>query len=240
MVSRLGRPGPLRRQQLSSIRPGTWLPGIPADIFERREGTYWVAAQDQLCLFDPHPNRKRFHCESPKIGVITTVLEDEHGLWCGTNQGLWRRANSSGASWEFVNAIRATDPGREIDVQRLLKDSRGDLWAATYSGLYRFRRDGRFQRWAHAEGLTDAGFASVAETPGAIWAGSQIELLRFRVDPETGDARLTDRYDRSHGLPSSYVGAVHFWEGQVWAATAQGLARQLPSGRWQAVELVRR
>src|SRR5687767_12242886 len=32
------------------------LPGIPADIFERRDGTYWVAAQEQLCLFDPHPN----------------------------------------------------------------------------------------------------------------------------------------------------------------------------------------
>jgi ligand-binding sensor domain-containing protein len=214
--------------------------GCPASLPTSTSGgrePNWVAAQDQLCLFDPRPDRKRFQCESPGIGEIQTLLEDERGLWCGTNKGLWRRAEGSGASWEFVKAIQATAPGREINVVRLFKDSRGDVWAATFSGLYRFRRDGRFERWAHAEGLTVVDFASVAETPGAIWAGSQTELLRFRVEPQTGDARLTDRYDRSHGLPSSYVSAVHYWDGQVWAATAQGLARQLASGRWQAVEL---
>jgi ligand-binding sensor domain-containing protein len=209
------------------------LPGIAADIVERVDGTYWVAASEQLCLFDPRTDRKRFQCESPGIGTIQTLVENERGLWCGTDKGLWRRAKASGASWEFMQAVAS---GPSIAVTRLLKDSRGDVWVATHSGLCRFGRDGRTQRWTHAEGLRDVTFDSVVETPGAIWAGTQVELLRFRVDPQTGDARLTDRYDRSHGLPSSYVSAVHFWEGQVWAATAQGLARQLPSGRWQGVE----
>ena len=212
------------------------LPGLPTDILERGDGTYWVATEEQLCLFDPRPDRKRFECQSPGIGRIRALAEEERGLWCGTDKGLWRRAKG-GASWEFVQEIHPDAPGSSIAVVRLLKDSRGDVWAATDAGLYRFRRDGRVQRWARPDGSENALFVSVAETPGAIWAGTQKELWRFRVEPGTGDAHLTDRFDRSHGLPSGYVEEVHYWEGQVWAATAQGLARQLPSGRWQEVEL---
>ncbi len=214
--------------------------GLPAsvvsDIFERRDGTYWVAVQDYLCLFDPRPGRQRFQCESPKLGAINALLEDERGLWCGADTGLWRRAPGA-KSWESMRGIEPTAPKRSIAVGRLLKDTRGDVWAATYSGLYRFRSNGRVDRWTRADGLIYDSITAVAETPGAVWAGSQTELLRLQIDPHTGDARIADRYDRSHGLPSAYAVDVRFWNGAVWAATFQGLARQLPSGRWQTVEL---
>ncbi len=215
--------------------------GLPvsgaSDIFERRDGTYWVAAQDYLCLFDPSPNRKRFQCESPKLGAINTLLEDERGLWCGADTGLWRRPANGTRSWEFVRAIEPTVAKRSIAVGRLLKDTRGDVWAATYSGLYRFRLDGRIDRWTRAQGLAYDSITTISETPGAIWAGTQTELMRFQIDPQTGEARIADRYDRSHGLPSGYTVDVHSWRGGIWAATFQGLAQQLPSGRWQAVDL---
>jgi ligand-binding sensor domain-containing protein len=214
--------------------PADGLPAsIPSDIVERRDGTYWVAVQEHLCLFDPRPDRKRFQCESPKLGAIRRLLEDERGLWCGTSTGLWRRTQS----WEQVSAIQPTAPGRSVAVRGLLKDSRGDVWAATYSGLYRFRTDGRVDRWTSARGLAADFVTTVAETPDAIWAGTLIELARFRIDPRTGDARIADRYNRSHGLPSSNIFAVHWSRGSVWAATSQGLGRQLPSGRWEAVGL---
>ncbi|MGH9662214.1 MAG: hypothetical protein ACRD96_26935, partial [Bryobacteraceae bacterium] len=111
------------------------------------------------------------------------------------------------------------------------------MWATTNSGLYRFRRQGRVDHWTSADGFAPDWVTALAETANAIWVGSQSELLRLRIDPGTGEARIADRYDRSHGLPSGYVGDVRFWGGAVWAATFQGLARQLPSGRWQAVEL---
>ena len=230
----------LARFDGNGFRVFTQADGLPAssvsDIFERRDGTYWVAAQEHVCLFDPLPNRKRFQCESPKLGAINTLLEDQRGLWCGTDTGLWRRS-SNGKAWESVRAIEPTAPKRSIAVDRLLKDTRGDVWAATYSGLYRFRRDGRVDRWTRAQGLVYDSITAIAETPGAIWAGTQTELLRLRIDPPTGDARVADRYERSHGLPSGYTVDVRSWRGEVWAATFQGLARQLPSGRWQAVEL---
>ena len=31
--------------------------GSTSDILERGDGTYWVAAEEQLCAFDPCPNR---------------------------------------------------------------------------------------------------------------------------------------------------------------------------------------
>ncbi|MBI3683161.1 MAG: hypothetical protein HY235_22545 [Acidobacteria bacterium] len=230
----------LARFDGNGFRVFTQADGLPAssvsDLIERRDGTYWVAAHEHLCLFDPLPSRKRFQCESPKLGVIQTLLEDKGTLWCGTDLGLWRRAGS-GKSWESVRAIEPSAPKRSIAVGRLLKDTRGDVWAATYSGLYRFRQDGRVDRWTQAQGLVYDSITTVVETPGAIWAGTQTELLRFHVDPLTGEARIADRYDRSRGLPSGYAADVCSWKGAVWAATFQGLARQLPSGRWQAVEL---
>jgi ligand-binding sensor domain-containing protein len=214
---------------------------IPSDIFERRDGTYWVAAQDYLCLFDPRPNRKRFQCESPRLGAIQTLLEDERGLWCGTGSGLWRRPGNGAKSWEFVHAIEPTAPGRSIAIRRLHKDTCGDVWVATYSGLYRFRLDGRIDRWTRAQGLAGDSVRNISETPGAIWAsvqpGAESELIRFQIDCKTGEARIAGRYNRSHGLPSAHIFDVRYWDSEVWAGTRQGLARQLPSGRWQAVEL---
>jgi signal transduction histidine kinase/ligand-binding sensor domain-containing protein len=213
--------------------------GLPAsgvsDLLERSDGTYWVAAGEQLCRLDPLGRGKRFQCESPKLGGIQTLLEDRQGLWCGTNQGLWRRTEAG--AWEQVNAIQPSVPNRSIAVERLLQDSRGDVWAATYSGLYRLRVDGRVDRWTRAQGLLADSITTVAETPGAIWAGSQTELMRLQIDPHTGEARIANRYNRSDGLPSGYTTDVRFWRGAVWAATFQGLARQAPSGRWQAVDL---
>jgi len=217
--------------------PADGLPGNCAlDIFERRDGTYWVAAREHLCLFDPRPKRQRFQCEFPKLGEIHSLLEDERGLWCGTETGIWRR-RADGTKLEFVRVIEPSAGARSIAVRRLLKDSRGDVWAATYSGLYRFRRNGRVDRWTRAEGLAADFITVISETPDAIWAGTQTELTRFRIDPNTGEARIADRYNRSHGLPSAQTFDVHSWLGGVWAATRQGLARQLPSGRWQAVEV---
>jgi len=82
--------------------------GSSSDILERSDGTYWVAAEEQLCAFDPRPNRQRFQCERPKLGDISTLLQDERTLWCGTDTGLWRRPTNGANPWEFVRAI---EPG---------------------------------------------------------------------------------------------------------------------------------
>ncbi len=227
----------LTRFDGNGFRTFTQDDGLPAssvsDIFERRDGTYWVAVHEHLCLFDPRPDHKRFQCESPKLGAIETLLQDERGLWCGTETGLWRRAKSG----EFARAIAPSEARGSIAVYRLLKDTRGDVWAASHSGLYRFRLDGRIDHWTRAQGLATDPNTALSETPDAIWAGAQTELIQFRIDPHTGEARIADRYGRSHGLPSGYTTDVRSWRGEVWAATFQGLARLLPSGRWQTVDL---
>jgi ligand-binding sensor domain-containing protein len=159
----------------------------------------------------------------PQLGAISTLLEDERGLRCGTERGLWRRAKS----WERLGAIQPTVDGRSITVRRLLKATRGDVWAATYSGLYRFRTNGRIDRWTRAQGLAADFITTVSETQDAIWAGTQVELARLRIDPHTGEARIAEHYGRSHGLPGSLTFDVCLWRGGVWAATNQGLARKV-------------
>jgi len=224
----------------NEFRVFTEADGLPvsstSDILERRDGTYWVAAEEQLCAFDPRPNRQRFRCERPKLGDINALLQDETTLWCGTETGLWRRPANGDNPWEFVRGIEPGAGGRPA-VYRLLEDTRGDVWATTVSGLYRWRSNGRVDRWTPAQGLFVDRFTGLSEAAGAVWTGSTTELMRFEIDPDTGEARIADRYGRPDGLPSGHVYSVTLWRGSVWAATLYGLARQLPSGRWEAVDL---
>ena len=215
--------------------------GLPAsrvsDIVERRDGTYWIASEDRLCLFDPRPHANRFQCESPNLGAIRTLLEDDLRLWCASETGLWRRPDATARHSPFIRAIEPDANGGAAAAGRLLKDSRGDVWANTFSGLYRFRRNGRIDHWPRTRGVEFDLDNALAETPGAIWAGTETNLLRFGIDPQSGEARISAQYNRSHGLPSAYTVDVRVWRGAIWAATFQGLARQLPSGRWQAIDL---
>jgi ligand-binding sensor domain-containing protein/signal transduction histidine kinase len=228
----------LTRYDGNSFRSFTKADGLPSDlvydIIERADGAYWIAAKEHLCLFDPQGGKRRFRCESPGLGQIYALLQDGETTWCGTDRGLWRR--NAGNTWEPVGSVRAEPGGRSVSVRRLLKDRRGAVWAATFSGLYRFHGD-KFDRWSRAEGFQDDYIVTVNETPGAIWAATQTALLRFAIDPGSGAARITARYTRKDGLPSDYVTDIRFWQGSVWVATFQGLARLLPSGEWQAMEL---
>jgi ligand-binding sensor domain-containing protein len=176
----------------NEFRVFTAADGLPvsstSDILERRDGTYWVAAEEQLCLFDPRPNRQRFRCERPKLGDINTLLQDETTLWTGTDTGLWRRPANGDNSWEVVRGIEPGAGGGPA-VYRLLKDARGDVWATTVSGLYRWRSHGRVDRWTPTQGLFFDRHTALSETAGAVWAGSGTELVRFEIDPGTGEAR---------------------------------------------------
>lgn len=222
----------------NSFRTFTKADGLPSDriydMIERPGGTFWIAAEEHICLFDPQGGPQRFRCESPELGEIYALLEEDGAMWCGTKRGLWRR--KPGRAWEPVPGVKAEPAGRSLSVRRLLKDRRGAVWAATFSGLYRFHSD-KVDRWSRAEGFQDDYFVTVNETPGEIWAATQTELLRFAIDPRSGDARIAMRYGRAEGLPSEYVTDVHFWQDSVWVATFQGLGRLLPSGRWQTIEV---
>jgi ligand-binding sensor domain-containing protein/signal transduction histidine kinase len=229
----------LTRYDGNGFRSFTRADGLPSDrvstIVERANSTYWVAAREHLCLFDPRAGRSRFQCESPKLGEIDAILEENEVLWLGTDRGLWQRKDRR--SWTSVSSVKPSAPMRSTAVRRLIKDKRGDVWAATQSGLFRFRKSGQVDQWTTTQGLCDDYITTVNETPGAIWAGTQTDLFRFEVQQDSGDARIAGRYGVRHGLPSGYTNDVRYWRGSVWAATFQGLARLSPSGRWQMVEV---
>ena len=154
---------------------------VTSDIVERRDGTYWVGVREHLCLFDPRPNRTRFQCESPNLGPIRSLLENEQGLWCVTLTGLWRRTTGT-QSWKPVGGLEP-NPGRQIH-NRLLEDTRGDVWASTSSGLYRFRSNERVDRWT--EGLQMDYSTALSETPGSIWVEVRDDGSGF--DPERSNS----------------------------------------------------
>lgn len=74
----------LARFDGNGFRIFTRADGLPAgavlDIFERADGSYWVAVEDQLCLMDPRPGRRRFQCESPNLGTIPARTRGRAGF----------------------------------------------------------------------------------------------------------------------------------------------------------------
>ena len=155
----------------NEFRVFTEADGLPVSstsaLLERPDGTYWVAAEEQLCAFDPRPNRQRFRCERPKLGDINTLLQDETTLWCGTETGLWRRPANGDNPWEFVRGIEP-GAGRRPAVYRLLKDTRGDVWATTVSASTERREtDSRAQTVATGSRTSGAGPPHLAGRPGS-------------------------------------------------------------------------
>ncbi len=209
----------------NDFRVFTAADGLPvsstSDILERRDGTYWVAAEEQLCAFDPRPNRQRFHCERPKLGDISTLLQTRKP--CGAapipGSGVVRQTGTTpGNSSAGSNLARA-------DVRLSIACSKTHA-ATCGQPLFQVCIDCvRMAAWIagpRRRGLFVDQCTALSETAGAVWAGSATELMRFEIDPNTGEARIADRYGRPDGLPSGHTFSVRLWRGSVWAATLMG------------------
>jgi signal transduction histidine kinase/ligand-binding sensor domain-containing protein len=130
-------------------------------------------------------------------------------------------------------AVRHTKPIRifthkdglpEVQVWRMMEDSRGDVWFSLYAaghGLFRWNRA--------TDSLTDmravAGFprtqdersrAFAEDRAGSVWIGLDTGVVRFR------DGRFA-YYSTADGLPPGAVGQIHAAaDGKLWLGSSRG------------------
>jgi len=118
-------------------------------------------------------------------------------------------------------------PGGPAHIYRLMKDSRGMVWAATEGeGLMRF--DGRaWRRYGPADGLTETNVYCVCEDrQGTVWAGSYGGGL-FRLGP---DGRFV-AWEKGRGFPATVLLCLfEDREGNLWAGTQGAGLLQLRDG----------
>ncbi len=112
---------------------------------EGRDGTIWAGTNDGLYRLEQSDGRPRLgpvdiHIPNdfPEQRTIADVLEDAHGsLWVASPSGLYRR-------WPDGSAARYTerDGLPSSEVQDLLEDHEGHLWAGTRrNGFFSFSAD---------------------------------------------------------------------------------------------------
>jgi ligand-binding sensor domain-containing protein len=222
--------------------------GLPTgpirDLLETRDGAYWVATGRGLVRFDPmgvpmpgaqHPMFSVVATIEPAAPLdVFTVFEDRDGeVWAGARTGLYR-----------LNAPRSGTPtlarvnlGTTPEVLSLAQSAPGELWLGTNIGLFLLRADGRVERYARDHGLPATFITTVLSAEhGALWVGTtEGGLALIESGSRIEDFRVRRIFTDADGLGSSWINDVlQTSKGEVWIATAWGIARMRPdaaSGR---------
>ncbi|HAB18412.1 MAG TPA: hypothetical protein DCE44_18475, partial [Verrucomicrobiales bacterium] len=210
-------------------RLGT-LEGIVRVVLESKSGEVLVGTEAGLW----HWTGERFHrVELPQHSESYTVrglAEDHQGRWVVSvfGDGLWRR--EADGHWR-----RLTEPGdtASTEIWGLDIDSQDTIWAATDSGLARWKQDSWqfFGTW-HGD-LPRLARSVVGDNEAGLWIASQFGVVR--VDREALDTAASpeqavlgsDWFDRSDGLPSvscsDEQGALQIAaDGRIWVGTLKG------------------
>jgi PAS domain S-box-containing protein len=157
--------------------------------------------------------------------TVNAVLQTRQGyLWVGTFEGL---ARFDGVRFTVYNRANTPQLGNN-GIRALCEDREGGLWIGTNGGGLTRLRDGRFERYTRAQGLTSdivrALHADVRD--GAIWIGTN------------GGGLVRHHGGRFEAVPVEQTGRVVIalaqeQDGTLWAATlGEGLRRRSPDGTW--------
>jgi PAS domain S-box-containing protein len=154
-----------------------------------------------------------------RIGGIATpvgakLLRDrDGGMWIGTvGQGLVHLHRGRTDVFSLVDGLSAND------VWRLFEDREGNVWAATYEGLDRFRELPAFTV-SVKQGLSSTSvFSALAARDGSVWVAARAGLDRWKDG-------MVQHFRRSHGLPDDYASSLfEDSSGRIWAGCPHGLA----------------
>jgi ligand-binding sensor domain-containing protein/signal transduction histidine kinase len=199
---------------------------LVSSIFEQRPGVLWIGSTSAYQRLD---RSRGIYTYAPEIAHHTEVLDvirDQQGaILAGTSsQGIARLDSSMRVVGHFVQNDQKPSSLSSQHVQRLLVDSSGRLWVATWGGLDLYRPETNdFEVFDfHPRGKEN--FYSIAEAPnGTIWLGGNLGIERF--DPRT--LHVTNYLtgpDRLHSISDNRVNSIAFDSGgAAWIGTQSGL-----------------
>jgi len=116
------------------------------DVVVLRDNSILAATEQGLSRYDASLERfEPFEVENDSNNLLGTLrikclYEDGDDLWVGTSEGLIRidRVNDY---MSFVKLVPAAVNDNVNEIKAITRDCRGQLWVATYDGLYLFDSD---------------------------------------------------------------------------------------------------
>jgi signal transduction histidine kinase/ligand-binding sensor domain-containing protein len=151
--------------------------------------------------------------DSERISATALIHDREGALWIGTeSDGLYRVKDGVADHYRSVDGLSSDA------IYSLFEDKEGNVWAATSSGIDRFR-DMRVTSFSLRDGLGAGNPRSVLATRGGtVWVGNQGSLDRVSGDHVTS-------IRRESGLPGENVTSmVEDRSGLLWVGVDTSLA----------------
>ena len=194
--------------RLETILNGADAPGNVISIAATRDGSIWLATQDEE-LFQVRNGRvSKVAPELKSTGISSLFPAETGGVWIGTNRGLrlWQAG-------ELTTPHLPTLP-RNLRILAMNRDHDGNLWIGTDHGIARIGPSGSvsLQRLDPKPGYEVTSIFK--DRDGDMWCGGSRGLERFR-----NGMFMTF----SDGLPAGGVGSVYTdAHGRTWTAPLSG------------------
>lgn len=187
----------------------------------------WIGTVDGIYLFDAHD--ETFKSFSGKIGITSTVndicYDDDENLWIASGNGLFRYNEKNGDVKEYRHDSNKGSLPNNV-VLSLLKDSSGDIWAGTRSGLALFHKGlNKFIPYAWTRSSNSGSPLEINHmvegSNGEIWLGTHYDgLLCF--DRLTGCFRSFKIGTGKNG--NTWIRALHeTTDNTIFIGTEDGL-----------------
>lgn len=163
-------------------------PGIE-NIYEARDGSYWITTTGGTYRFDPNmlstrdPNAPTLNAERI-TGYRGELFEDSFGnFWLGS-AGLFRILNRDGKfQLERVNLGLPQKPKTSFSLGDLDETDDGSLWIDSTWGLMRRLPDGRIVYFQEEIRESSGSLRMLVDSSGRIWLTRARKLFVMKPDP---------------------------------------------------------
>jgi ligand-binding sensor domain-containing protein len=184
-----------------------------SDIYEDKQGLFWLATQDGLYTFNPNTFqlkaiRNKFYpnyANDNKDDMFFSIYQDSSGFWLGTLLNGITHYNPRTNEWKNYKYAPWGKPANTI--RSIIRKSENELWISTDDkgwGIFNINTDEFFFPDLHLPSFS--AFSILKDRFGVVWVASQIGLFKYINSPLS-----FEKIKVNHSKPSNAYAVSQFY-----------------------------
>lgn len=192
------------------------------DVIQDRDGYIWLATKDGLNKFNGYSFSAFGSSSSGSPIYIEKIYEHNDGrhIWVATPDRLFLFDKYSQTFQEFTRSS-SNEGVRVPGVHSFCSTESGDLWIGSYSGVFRYDKDGTLQSWT-GDILPGKDVRCVfCDSGGRIYAGCQGMLMEYDAARNTFKPYVVLGSDGKTEY-TEVTAVAESGDGRIWIGTWDG------------------